>query len=125
MKQVPHTHEDLLEDDTKAFAFLATLMPDGSPQVTPVWFSTDGEYLLINSAKGRIKDQNMRERPQVAVTLMKPGEPYRYVQIRGEVIEITEEGAEDHIHALSQKYRGRPYEIPTGETRVTYVIEPY
>lgn len=125
MKQVPETHNDLLEDETKAFAFLATLMPDGTPQVTPVWFNTDGEHLLVNSAKGRVKDKNMRARPEVAVVLMKPGEPYRYVQVRGEVIEVVEEGAAEHMHSLSQKYRGRPYEIPTGETRVKYVIKPY
>ena len=125
MTLIPETYKDLLADETKAFAFLATLMPDGSPQVTPLWFDTDGEHLLVNSAKGRIKDQNMRARPQVAITLMDLTNAYRYVQIRGEVVEITEEGAEAHINALSQKYRGRPFDLAPDETRVTYKIKPY
>ena len=125
MKHVPETYQDLLAEETKAIAFLATLMPDGSPQVTPVWFNTDGQYLLINSAKGRVKDRNMRHRPRVAVTLMAMEDPYRYLQIRGEVVEITEVGGEDHINALSLKYRGRRFDIPAGETRVIYKIRPY
>ena len=125
MKQVPETYQDLLKPETRAFAFLATLMPDGSPQVTPVWFGTDGEHLLINTAKGRIKDKNMRARPEVAVALMKLSEPYRYVQIRGKVVEITEEGAEEHINALSQAYDSRPFNTPAGQTRVIFKIKPY
>lgn len=125
MKQVPNSHQDLLEDEAKAFAFLATLMPDGSPQVTPVWFNTDGEFLLVNSAKGRIKDENMRARPEVAVTIIAAEDMYRYVQIRGEVIEIDEENGAAHINELSQKYRGRPYSIPEGQIRVKYIIRPY
>lgn len=125
MKQVPKTYHDLLTDETRAMAFLATLMPDGSPQVTPVWFNTDGETLWINSAKGRVKDRNMRQRPQVAVTLMAMDDPYRYVQIRGVVVEITEQGADEHIHTLSMKYRSRQFDIPAGETRVIYKIKPY
>jgi len=124
MKQVPETERDLLADETKAFAFLATLMPDGSPQVTPVWFNTDGEHILVNSARGRVKDRNMRKRPQVALTLMSMADPYRYVQIRGEVVEISEVDAADHIHALSMKYRGRPFDIPAGQVRVIYKIRP-
>ena len=118
-------YQDLLEDDSRAMAFLATLMPDGSPQVTPVWFNTDGELLLINSAKGRVKDRNMRHRPQVAVTLMAMGDPYRYVQIRGEVVEIDELNGADHINTLSMKYRGRRFDLPAGQTRVIYKIKPY
>lgn len=125
MNLVPKTYLDLLADETKAMAFLATLMPDGSPQVTPLWFNTDDETIWINSAKGRVKDRNMRQRPQVALTLMAMEDPYRYVQIRGEVVEITEEGGDEHIDALSMKYRGRRFEIPAGETRVIYKIKPY
>ena len=66
MKVIPESHQDLLKDETKAFAYLATLMKDGSPQVTPIWFDTEGEYIRINTAKGRIKDKNMRVRPSVA-----------------------------------------------------------
>lgn len=125
MKQVPETHQDLLVDENRAFAFLATLMPDGSPQVTPVWFNADDEFLYVNTSKGRVKDQNMRARPQVSVVLMQLDNPYRYVQIRGEVVEITEEGAEEHINFLSLKYDGQPFNIQAGQVRVKYKIKPY
>lgn len=124
MKSVPENLRHLLVDETRAIAFLATLMPDGSPQVTPVWFSTEGEYLLINSAKGRVKDKNMRDRPRVAVTIMALNEPYQYLQLRGEVVEIDKESGADHIHALSQKYLDRPFDIPAGDIRVKYKIKP-
>jgi PPOX class probable F420-dependent enzyme len=125
MKHIPDKLRYLLANETRAIAFLATLMPDGSPQVTPVWFNTDGEYLLVNSAKGRVKDRNMRARPYVAVSIMAMNDLYTYIQIRGEVVEFDEENGEAHIHALSQKYRGRPFQIPQGEIRVTYKIKPY
>jgi PPOX class probable F420-dependent enzyme len=115
---------DLLTDEIKAFAFLGTVMPDGSPQVTPVWFNTDGDHILINSAKGRVKDENMRARPAVAMTIMDMNDAYRYLQIRGQVVEITETGAREHISILSEKYFGRPFEIPEGEIRVIYKIKP-
>jgi PPOX class probable F420-dependent enzyme len=124
MKGIDPDFQDLLQDEVKALAFLGTIMPDGSPQVTPIWFNTDGEYLLINSAKGRVKDKNMRARPQVALTIMALNDPYRYLQVRGRVVEITEEGAEAHIHQLSQKYFGRPFSLGEGETRVIYKIKP-
>ncbi|MGD2027477.1 MAG: PPOX class F420-dependent oxidoreductase [Anaerolineales bacterium] len=125
MQGIDKRYLDLFADETRAFAFLASLMPDGSPQVTPVWFNTDGEHILVNSAKGRVKDQNMRRSPQVALVIMALDDPYRYVQVRGEVVEIEESGAEEHIHALSMKYRGRKFEIPEGQTRVRYKIRPY
>ena len=107
MKAIPNSHQDLFKDETKAYVFLATVMPDGSPQVTPTWFSADGEYILINTAKGRVKDKNMRARPQVALVIQDPKTPYRYLQIRGRVVGITEEGANEHINALSFKYHWR------------------
>jgi PPOX class probable F420-dependent enzyme len=123
MNTIPEKFQDLLTDEAKAFLFLATTMADGSPQVTPVWFNTDGEYLLINSAKGRAKDRNMRARPRVAAAIMDPANPYRYIQLRGQVIEITEQGGREHINALSKKYTGNPvYPGPVDETRVTYKI---
>jgi PPOX class probable F420-dependent enzyme len=108
MHKIPKEFHDLLADETKSFVFLATSMADGSPQVTPVWFNTTGEYILINSAKGRTKDLNMRARPQVALAIADPKDPYRYIQIRGQVVAITEEGAREHINALSTKYTGNP-----------------
>ena len=124
MKQVSEADLDLLADETRAIAFLATIMPDGSPQVTPVWFNTDGEHILINSAKGRVKDRNMRRYPHVALALMAMDDPYRYVQIRGKVVEISEVNAAEHIHTLSLKYRGRRFDIPAGQIRVMYKIKP-
>jgi PPOX class probable F420-dependent enzyme len=108
MQNIPDSHQDLLTDEKKAFVYLATLMKDGSPQVTPVWFNTDGNYLLINSAEGRIKDKNMRARPQVALVIADPVNPYRYLQIRGRMVEYTLEGAEEHIDILNLKYHGNP-----------------
>jgi PPOX class probable F420-dependent enzyme len=108
MKNIPASHQHLLADETKAFVYLATVMKDGSPQVTPVWFNMDGEYILLNSAEGRIKDRNMRARPAVALCIADPHDPYRYLQIRGRVVEITKQGAEDHIDTLNLKYHGNP-----------------
>src|SRR5436309_16124744 len=90
----------------KAFGNLATVMPNGSPQVTPVWFDFDGRYLRVNSARGRVKDKNMRRDPRVALSILDPDNPYRYLEIRGRVIKITEDGAVEHINALAKKYRG-------------------
>lgn len=120
----PEAYRDLL--DKKAFAHLGTLMADGSPQVTPVWFDWDGTSIRINSAKGRWKDRNMRRRPEVALAISDPDNPYRHVQIRGKVAAITEEGADAHIDSLTKKYMGQdkyPFRQP-GEVRVMYRIEP-
>lgn len=127
MDNIPEAFDDLLEDETKAFLALGTVMKNNpeQPQVTPVWFNTDGEYILINTAKGRVKDQNMRADPHVACMIMDPENSYRYVQIMGTVEEITEEGAAEHIKDLALKYRGeRKYPLGEGEVRVTYKIRP-
>ena len=124
MKLVPEEFQDLLRDETKSFAILGTLMPNGSPQVTPVWFNVEGDYILINTARGRQKDRNMQVRPQVAMTIMDPKRPYRYVQIRGEVVESTEKGGAEHIHFLSRKYRGYDFSLVKGQVRVIYKILP-
>src|SRR2546427_10008500 len=110
----------------KAFANLATVMPNGSPQVTPVWFNFDGKYIRVNSARGRVKDKNMRREPRVALSILDPDNPYRYLAIRGRVVKITEEGAVEHSNGLAKKYRGREtyrHRHPD-EVRVMYVIEP-
>ena len=124
MKSIPAEYHDLLKDDTKAFLFLATSMADGSPQVTPVWFSADDEHILVNTAKGRVKDRNMRARPQVALVIQDPSTPYRYLQIRGRVDEITEEGGDEHINALSLKYDDKTWKKVAGQTRVIFKILP-
>jgi PPOX class probable F420-dependent enzyme len=125
MNAIPESHRDLLRDNVKAFVYLATLMADGSPQVTPIWFNTDGEHILINSAKGRVKDRNMHRDPRVTLCIQDPTNPYRYIQIRGKIIEITEAGADNHIDALTLKYRGIP-KYPSrqpGEVRVKYTVQ--
>ena len=124
MEYIPKEFQDLLADETKAFAFLATTMSDGSPQVTPVWFNTDGEHILINTAKGRVKDKNMRIRPEVAIAVPDPENPYRYLQIRGRVIEFTEEGAEEHFDSVAVAYIGKPFDYPSDQVRVIFKILP-
>jgi PPOX class probable F420-dependent enzyme len=117
---------DLLSPDRKALANLGTVMPDGSPQVTPVWFDYDGKVIRVNSAKGRVKDRNMRRNPRVALSIVDPENPYRYLELRGRVVEITEAGADAHIDRLAKKYLGQdryPHRR-AGEVRVTYTIVP-
>jgi len=121
---IPESFKDLFEK--KAFAHLATLMKDGSPQVTPVWCDFDGALVWVNSAKGRVKDKNMRRDERVALAIQDPDNAYRYMEIRGEVAEITEDGADAHIDRLAKKYLGKdryPYRAP-GELRVIYKIRP-
>jgi len=121
---IPEKYADLFEKP--AFGNLGTIMKDGSPQVTPIWVDYDGKYVCFNSALGRVKDKNVRRDPRVSVSLVDPANPYRYLEIRGKVVEITETGADDHINKLSQKYLGKPvypFRQP-GEVRVTYKIEP-
>ena len=122
---IPQTHLDLFSGK-KAFASLATVMPDGSPQVTPVWFDyTDGK-IRINTARGRVKDRNMTQNALVAIDVMDPENPYRHVMIRGRVAAVTEEGADAHIDSLAKKYMGvdaYPFRNPK-ETRVMFTIEP-
>ena len=110
----------------KAFGHLATLMKDGAPQVTPVWVDFDGTHVRVNSAKGRVKDKNIRRNPHVAISIQDPDNPYRYLAIRGEVVEIAEDGADAHIDLLSKRYLGQdkyPKRQP-GEIRVIYKIRP-
>jgi PPOX class probable F420-dependent enzyme len=121
---IPEKYQDLL--NKKAFAQLATIMPDGTPQVSPVWFEYDGKNILINSAKGRVKDKNMRRDPRVGLDIQDPDNPYRHVSIRGRVVQITEDGADAHIDKLTKKYINQdryPYRGP-GEVRVIYKIQP-
>lgn len=109
-----------------AFAHLATVMNDGSPQVTPVWCSYDGTRVWVNSAKGRLKDKNMRRDKRVALSIQDPDNAYRYLAIQGTVDEITEDGADAHIDALAKHYLGKdryPFRAP-GEVRVIYKIRP-
>ena len=121
--KIPDQFRDLFEK--KAFAHLATIMKDGSPQVTPVWCDYDGTYVRINSAKGRIKDKNMRRNKHVALSIQDPENPYRFIALRGQVVDIAD-NSDDHINSLAKKYIDQdkyPYKQPN-EVRVTYKILP-
>ncbi len=121
---IPEKYRDLF--NKRAFASLATNMPDGHPQVTPVWVDIDGDHVIVNSARGRQKDRNLRRDPRVSLAIIDPENPYRYLEIRGRVDEITEEGADAHIDKMAKKYLGvdkYPYRQP-GEVRVMYRIHP-
>lgn len=121
--KIPDTFRDLL--DKPAFASLATLMPDGSPQVSPVWCDLEGDRVVVNSARGRVKDRNIKRDPRVALSIQDPANPYRYLGLQGRVVEITEKGGDDHIDRMAKKYLGKdkyPFRQP-GEVRVLYKIE--
>jgi PPOX class probable F420-dependent enzyme len=115
-----------LTSDKRAFANVATVMADGSPQVTPVWFDyTDGK-IRVNTAKGRVKSRTLREGAKVALAIMDPDNAYRYIQIRGTVSRATEEGADQHINSLAKKYLDKdtyPFRQP-GEQRLMIEITP-
>jgi hypothetical protein len=125
MTEIPAAFMDLLTEK-KAFAHLATLMPDGSPQVTPVWFDYTNGHIRVNTAKGRVKARNMVEGARVALSILDPDNAYRYLQIRGRVTRVTEDGAVAHIDSLAKKYIGQdkyPWSRP-GDVRITCEIEP-
>ena len=110
----------------KAFAHLATVNGDGTPQVTPVWVDFDGTHIRFNTAKGRVKERNLRRTPNVALAILDPDNPYRYLRVSGRVVEITEQGAEQHIDALAKKYLGQdryPFR-KAGEVRMLCKILP-
>ena len=122
--KIPDGFKDLTQK--VAFAHLATLMADGRPQVSPVWFDLEGDHFRINSAKGRVKDKNMRRNKQVALSIQDPDNAYRHLDVQGEIVEITETGADAHIDSLAKKYLGKdkyPFAAP-GEVRVIYKIRP-
>ena len=125
MTDIPAAFHDLLTVK-KAFASLATIMPDGSPQVTPVWFDYTNGRIRVNTAKGRVKARNMEEGSRVALSILDPDNPYRYVQIRGVVVHVTEDGAIAHINSLTKKYMNKdvyPWHNPK-DVREIFEIEP-
>jgi len=124
MTTIPENFRDIFAK--KAFAHLATVGRDGAPQVTPVWVDYDGTHVRINTARGRVKDKNLQRNPKVALSAQDPDNPYRYVQVRGRVVEMTEKDADAHIDALSKKYTGRDKYANRrpGEVRVIVKIMP-
>ena len=124
MAEIPAAFLDLTQK--KAFAHIATIMPDGTPQVTPVWFDYTGGKVRVNTAKGRVKPRNLKEGAPVALSILDPDNPYRYIQVRGTVTRATEAGASQHIDSLAKKYLDRdkyPFAQP-GEVRIMYEITP-
>jgi len=118
-------YKDLFQEK-KAFAHLATTMPDGTPQVTPVWIDYRDGHVLVNTAKGRVKTRNMERGSAVALSITDPDNPYRYVQVRGVVAKVREADADAHIDQMARKYLGQdryPFRQP-GEQRVIFEIEP-
>jgi PPOX class probable F420-dependent enzyme len=121
---IPAAVVDLFEKPI--LAHLATVMPDGTPQVTPVWVDFDGTYVLVNTAKTRTKTRNIQNQPQVALDIVDPANQFRWIVVRGRVVEITEEGANEHIDKMSKKYTGKEkydHHQP-GEVRVIMKILP-
>jgi PPOX class probable F420-dependent enzyme len=124
MATIPASHADLLTKP--AFANLATLNPDGSPQVTPVWVDFDGSHVIVNTARGRVKAKNLAREPRVALSIADPENPYRYLGIQGRVVEMTEKGGDAHIDKMAKKYLGKD-SYPgrkAGEVRIVVKIEP-
>lgn len=125
---IPDSHLDLLMESVTVA--LVTMMPDGQPQCTPVWCDYDGTHILVNAGIGRQKDRNIRRNPKVTVLAIDPANSYRFLEVRGVVDEITEDGAEDNMNALSLQYRGIPKRYGDGappkevEARVIYKIRP-
>jgi PPOX class probable F420-dependent enzyme len=125
MKDIPAKFADLVTDQTKAFASVATVLKDGTPQVTPVWFDTAGDRIRINTASGRVKARTLKEGRKVALAIMDPANPYRYMQVRGKVTKVTTDGADAHIDKLAHKYMGTDYPFrQAGESRILIEIEP-
>ncbi len=110
----------------KNFGHLATIMPDGSPQVSVVWVDVEGDNILVNTADGRIKPRNVRRDPRVAISIYDQDVPSKSATIQGEVVEARTEGAVENIHKLAKKYMGLD-EYPNlkpGEQRLLFVIRP-
>ena len=122
---IPERLQDLVTRQKRAFAFLALVKKDGTPQVTPVWFDFDGEQFIFNTARGRVKDKILRKHPRVAFDILDPDNSYRYLQVFGQVVAETEDGARAQIEDLNEKYHGsRDYPVRPGEVRVTYRVVP-
>jgi len=124
MDTIPESHKDILLG--KNFAHIATSMPDGSPQSTPVWIDFDGTYVVFNTANGRQKARNLDRDGRVAISVHDHANPYRYIQIRGVVHSKSTEGADAHIDAMAKKYLDQdkyPFRSAS-EQRVIYRIVP-
>lgn len=123
--KIPESHMRLLSREKPSFGMLGVALADGTPHVTPIWFDYDGTHIIVNTARGRVKERVMQKKPVVALTIMDFESPYTYIQIRGRVVEEDETDAVHQIRELAQKYRGQyAFDIPEGDVRVTYKIMP-
>ena len=114
---------DLLELlHQRSICFIATTMPDGSPQLTQTWVDTDGENIVINTVEGFQKAKNVERDPRVAVSILDPSNPFRYFSVRGRVVDMTTDGGVDHIEKLSQRYTGGPYAWYGGRDQVRLML---
>lgn len=120
---IPADYQYLLADETRAFCWVATVMPNGTPQLTCVWFNTDGRHILFNSTNRSAKYRYLKTNPKIAVAIVDPNNPQKYVQIRG-TVELTEEGAEEHTNVLSRKYTGEDFTLIPGYKRVMFKVTP-
>ncbi len=122
---IPPAYADLVSREKKALAYLALVKKDGTPQVTPIWFDYDGKYFIFNTARGRVKDRILRRHPKVAFVIQDPDNPYRYLQVSGQVVDEDESLAVEQIRDLCEKYHGHRYfKIGEGDVRVTYRVLP-
>lgn len=125
---IPADFLNLVKRETRAFAHLALTLSDGTPQVSPIWFDYDGTHFIFNTARNRVKDKVMHKHPVVAFSIVDPADPYRYLLVRGQVVEETEDGAYDGPHGsicdLNEKYRGDRHYPKKPETRVIYKVLP-
>ncbi|MCL4871527.1 MAG: PPOX class F420-dependent oxidoreductase [Anaerolineae bacterium] len=127
---IPDSYRDLL--DGPVLVTLVTLLPDGQPHASPVWCNYDGTHILLNTTRGRQKEKNMKARPQATVLAVDPTDPYRYLEVRGRIVEMTEEGGVEHISQLAKLYAGAesyygdfaPAERRLTETRVVCKLVP-
>lgn len=124
MNIIPESHQDLISDDSKAIAYLATTLPDGAPIIAPVWFGIMDGQIAVFSGESSLKAKNMRDRPPVSVVLQDPDDQYRYVQIRGQYVGSIREGAREFLDHVSQRYIGKPYPAEPSRDGVILLIQP-
>jgi PPOX class probable F420-dependent enzyme len=124
MNMIPDSHRDLVGENSKAIAYLATTLPDGAPVISPVWFGIINEQIAVYSGASSLKAKNMRAQPQVSLVLQDPDNVYRYVQIRGRYVKSISEGARDFLDEASRRYIGKDYPTSTSGDGVILLIQP-
>lgn len=124
MQVVPESHRDLVSNETKAIAYLATTMPDGSPIIAPVWFGVIDGHICVFTGLSSLKAKNMIARPGVAVVFQDPDKVYRYVQVRGKYVKYVEEGARAWLDEVSNRYMGKDYDDSASSDGVILFIKP-